>query len=605
MKRIHYFILLLFVCSLGFSQPTITLTDQAHVITQQEFQVIVDTTAQLSFEEIRKTTLPAANHYNAVENINYNYWIKIKFQNPQELNSVFEILTPQTESITFYKPTLKGYQTTITGHLKPYSTREFSHKNFLFDISDANYNKPFYIKINSTNKVGFVFKTQSYKQLLNYSLGEYWFLGFYYGFLALLILYHLVLYFVIRQKVYLFYSLIVLVAGLMSSSDDGLGIIYIWYGVKSWSQSIGLHILPIAYLLAFTLYSTAFLKRKLPTKGKKIIWLTTFIYIGYFIIRHAIASEKLYFSPLYVVPFLVVYGVAFYVYWQRKYKSALFFLIGFSFSLFGLIVTQLRLLGIIPGTWFTVYAFNIGVMLEFLSLAFSLGYKFKEEQRLKIESKNNELRLLIAKRKAEKERFEAVKEQERVTAEINIALEEKVNLKTRQLNDLVARLKTLNIEYDKENWDLRRYIKKEKESKLKQEKLTLKELLEIYPNNYKCYEFLSNLKWQNDQEYICPKCNHPKYSVNKTNFSRKCSRCSTAISATKDSIFESQKLPLTKLFYLAYLWNSSNKINVKDLSNHLKISENSIYNFIKKLEDRKKEKHRQKIIISTWVDLIF
>lgn len=582
----------------------LNLIVEGELVKPSEIGVFEDTSSSLSFQEVQELdAFVFSDVIPSVENVGSNYWLRLNFKNDSSRKWVLEVLSAHTQFISFYQPQKKRYNIQETGHLLDKDSRQYQHKNFVFDLDHSDFSKPFFIKIKSDNKVGFYFKIQDQQTFSGYSLREYLLLGIYYGILILLVVYHAVIFTVIRDKVYLFYALTVFVAGMLSLSDDGLGILYVWDHYKGWSQALGLYILPSLFLIFFAGYSRFFLGNRFQ-KGKQYI---TYAVVGYFIIfliQLIIQEEKVYFSSLYSLPFLVIYGVYVYAYFKQKYKPAIYFLIGFSFSLFGIVINQLRLLGVIDGNAFTVYAFNIGIVLEFLSLALSISYKNKDERRLKKLSKLAELKLIKEKQEAQELMLEAVNEKERVTQEINKTLEVKIVERTSQLNDLISKLKEMNLEYDKENWNLKRSVQAERQSKLKEEKSTLKDILEVYPNPYKCNEFLASLKWQ-DEGYTCPKCNYEKYSIHAENFSRKCSRCSSSNSVTKGSLFQAQKLPLNKLFYVTYLWHSSNKINVQELSKELQISEVSLYKFIAKIKAKMDDKNKQKEAVNSWIDLIF
>lgn len=604
MKPFHFFLFLVFFAKISFALDLHEVKESL-LVPPEEVYFLEDSIGEQTFYDVRTNCVfKTQSTFPSVKNTNANYWIKIDVTPDYKRKWVIEVITPQTENVVFYSYRNGKYVEYNTGHLHPTASREYQHKNFVFNLEFAPNHHEVYFKIRSKNKVGFLFKIHSQEHFTAYSLGEYWFLGFYYGLLVLLVIYHLVFFIYLRNPLYLFYCLTVVFAGLTSMSDDGLGIMYVWNSVPQWSQSIGLYVLPIAFIIAFSFYAYFFLGNRFRAFQKLILYgLGT--YLIAFIFQLIFSSEKVYFSGFYSIPFVFYYAIFLYVAIRYKHKPSIFFAVGYSFSLLGIIVSQLRLLGYLEGSVFTVYAFNVGVVLEFLTLALSISYKMRHDGLQK--KKNQERRLAILKEKNEAQRklVEVTAEKERITSEINKDLEIKVQERTSQLSDLIEKLRSLNLDYDKENWELKRSVRSEKHSKLVQENLSLKELFQLYPTNYKCWEYLSELKWGGIQDYTCFRCGHDNYSVNSKNFSRKCSRCSTAHSVTKDSLFHAQKIPLNKLFYITYLWNSSEDINVKVLSDDLDISETSLYKFLAKLKAKKDLKKKQKIAVKSWVDLIF
>lgn len=606
MKRIFFLFLLIFQVQLLFAGSSIDLNSikESVLVYGNEVQFIEDTTKSLTLNDVlTRADYQREKEVSTVKNIDANYWIKLDIVPDESRKWVIEVITPQTENISFYGYANGSFTEYSTGHLHPINSRTYRHKNFVFNLNSVHKPYSVFFKIKSKNKVGFLFKIQTQEHFSAYSLGEYWFLGFYYGILLLLIVYHLVFFIYLRKPVYLFYCLTVLFAGLISASDDGLGIMYVWKSWPEYSQSIGLYLLPLLYIVAFSLYSATFLGKKFRVYQRFILWTL----LGYgllFGLQVISSSQKIYFSQFYATPFIIYYLIFLFIAIKYKYKPAVFFTIGFSFSLFGIIINQLRLLNILEGSVITVYAFNVGVVLEFFSLAMSLAYKVRDDARQKKIAQERKLQLLKEKNEAQENLVKVTKEKERITREINKELEIKVQDRTSQLSDLIDKLKSLNLEYDKENWELKRTVQSEKHSKLVQENLSLKELLQLYPTNYKCWEYLAELKWSAEKNYKCFRCGHENYSINKKNFSRKCSRCSTTHAVTKDSIFHAQKLPLNKLFYLTYLWNSSENLNVKAVADELSISETSLYKFLAKIKAKKEFKKKQKHPIKSWVDII-
>ncbi|MFZ9954955.1 MAG: 7TM diverse intracellular signaling domain-containing protein [Flavobacteriales bacterium] len=543
-----------------------------------------DVSATLFFEKIQHQTFEEGKtQFRSVQNVESAYWVKLNFKDDSLRKFILEIVTPQTELIDFYAPIKSGgYNKISTGYLKKFEERVYLHKNFVFDLEHYfDYQKPFYVRVKSSNKVGLLFRIRTQQNFSQYSLNEYLLLGLYYGILIVLALYNLILFFSLKRIVYMFYSLTVLCAALISSSDDGFGFAYLWSNHPQWSQALGLYILPAAFLLFYTLYSIYFLDKVL-LKYRKVILMVSAVYFLYFFSQLLFSSEKFYFSQLYILPFLTIYLVYFMVYFKEKYMPAKFFLAGNTFALIGVVVNQLRLLEVLPGNVFTLYSFDVGILLEFISLSLSLGYLYN----LQIRENEKVQSELIA---AQEEKILVINEKNALAEKVNRELENKVQERTIELKEanekmaeLVKKLDGINLDYDKENWELRTVIRDEKRSLLFNETLSFKEIKELYPTTESCLLYLSEMKWK-DKEWHC-ECTNDKYSLNPKNYSRKCSRCGRIHSVTAGSIFHSQKLPLPSLFYIAHLVSKRAEMDVSVLSEELDISANSLYKFIKKLK---------------------
>ncbi|RYG03444.1 MAG: chromosome partitioning protein ParA, partial [Chitinophagaceae bacterium] len=76
-----------------------------------------------------------------------------------------------------------------------------------------------------------------------------------------------------------------------------------------------------------------------------------------------------------------------------------------------------------------------------------------------------------------------------------------------------------------------------------------------YPNKEACYEFLAEMKWQNG--YSCIKCGNDNYCKGKIPYNRRCTKCTYEESVLHHTIFENNRIPIEKAFYLLYLMYSN------------------------------------------------
>ena len=72
-----------------------------------------------------------------------------------------------------------------------------------------------------------------------------------------------------------------------------------------------------------------------------------------------------------------------------------------------------------------------------------------------------------------------------------------------------------------------------------------------FSTDFKCYKYLFNQRWPNG--FICPKCEHDKYSYHSTRRLFQCKRCKYQASVTAGTIFHKTRTPLKKWFWMIYL----------------------------------------------------
>jgi hypothetical protein len=585
--------------------------DADHLIVPSELDVWEDSCACISENlilsgELQHKFEAAGDNFPMVNTTTSYYWLRFRISGlPSDIRYILEVITPHTEELTVYIPKKnKGYRKYETGFLKIFSERSYLHKNFVFDLpQDMDTDHYIYVRVRSFNKVLFLFKLRSQAEFTRYSLNEYITLGIYYGLLSMLLLYNLILFFRIREWVYLYYVVTVVFTMLLSLANDGLGYAYLWPNFPEWNRTLGLRLLPLGFLIAYTAYAWSFFTKDHSMKGaRKWIPIITGVYLVYYSINIVINKDFVYFNKLYMVPFLVIIGIYLYSY-KKGFRGARFFILGNTFAFTGLLINQLWLLGIIPGHVLTVYSFNIGMVLE--GFAFSLALV----DRLALERKEKE----EASRKEQegKEREIAYLStinslNEKVTRE----LEEKVTERTtelaennKKLESLVNQLQQMSIELDRDNWKLKKSIREEKEARIMSKEIDYDEFLSLYPTQTYCVEILEELKWTNG--FICRKCGHDKSSINVTNRSRKCSKCGTVESVTAGTLFHSIKFPLNQAFYMAYrVYEDEKSSTAEKLSQITGLSMNTCSQFKRKVLDHRIQVQKSRGRSNNWMDII-
>ena len=107
-----------------------------------------------------------------------------------------------------------------------------------------------------------------------------------------------------------------------------------------------------------------------------------------------------------------------------------------------------------------------------------------------------------------------------------------------------------------------------------------------------CYKFLADVKWQ--AGYHCKKCNNTNYCNGKNPFNRRCTKCTYEESVLCQTIFENNRIPIQKAFYLLYLiYCYKGNISSHQLSEKLGIRQSTCWTYASKIkkimEERKKE----------------
>jgi two-component system, sensor histidine kinase LadS len=529
-----------------------------------------------------------------IVNTNSAYWVRFRIiaDSIPEKKWVLENLDLHIDQFELYKPSGNNYfKKETAGYALPFGIRSYPHKNFVFDIEVDTTVRTYYVRVTSRNHNPFIFKLRSSKFFTFYALNEYYLLGMFYGILAIMAIYNFLIFLSFRDKVYIYYVIYILCCTIISLAEDGLGFQYIWSDSPEVNRWISL-LAPLIMMSTFTIYSKKFLelRDKLP-RLNKILDIIIFICIGIFILDHFLVHMHWNF-PLYVIPFLIIY-IASVICFRRGLRSARYFILGYSFMFFSIILLIFRMSGVIH--WddiFTVYFFNIGLVFEIVILSIALS------DRIKI--------IRSEKENADRQIIEQLKENEKLKDVANKRLEEKIAERTAQLkekNDALEdayqqlslqseEINRMNLLLNEDNTKPEKNVKELSKARVMLKEVDFTEFGKIFPDKESCLKYLSELKWKNG--YTCKKCGNTKSCQGKEVYSRRCTKCRYDESATSYTIFHRLKFPITKAFYMVFLvYSNKGKITSFELSQILSLRQSTCWTFSKKVMEAMKEKKRQ------------
>ncbi len=603
---------LVFQNSIAEKLLILTTATEDHILKGSYFDVFEDPEKKYTIEQISNPGFDGfakhAVNYGCNKNPKSAYWLKfsVKKSSDDRKHFLLETYSPHTNLIQVFLPAGNNKFTMQEGGEDVnFNQRIYKTKNIVFDlpINETDKVVTFYIRVVSKNYSSFDFRVKTINYFLFYMTNEYYFLGIYYGILILMAVYNLLVYFVVKDKVYLYYVFYVLSSAVITMTDDGLGFQYLWPNSPALSRPIGYTIAPIILMIVFVLYSTSFLelKKRFYTLWKATL-LITGMYLLYFIVSILFIDEAL--PILYTLPFLATYVFACYSY-IKGYKASRFFILGYSSILISIIVIQLRAEHIIEGGFFAVYSFNIGLIFEVVIFSFALSDRIKiikkegeQAQQVIIETLriNKDLQ-----EKVNRELEEKVLERTQELSEKNSALEG-VNAKLSELNQTINKI---NAGLDYDNWYLKKDIKNDLQARILEEDVPFEEFLKIFPDDHSCLKYLAEQKWKNF--FRCRKCGNLKFTDSPDKTKRKCTVCGFVESGTAYTLFHGVRFPLNKAFYLTYLfYKKDSRRNLSDLADTLAIRRNTCGKFrAKVIESREQfEKVNKNAFLESWEDLV-
>jgi hypothetical protein len=520
---------------------------QEYIFTFDEIRWLEDPSGNLDFNEIRHRDgaggfQPSAWYYP--KNIHHRsaYWFKVRIRVADSITrnqSLIEFYDQTIGDLTVYLPTASGGYTVVhAGAGQPFRNRLFGHKNFEFllpDLPKREYDC--YVRIRSLNEVNFIMVYRTVQRFINYALAEYITYGLFYGMILVFCLYNLLMLMATGLRHYLYYVLYIVSVGIYEMSTDGIAFQYLWPdspGMNEYMYGISLYCMSIfALIFASTLLRV---RRWAPVLYRVIRWLMVIRTI-YFLIC-LFQKEWFIFKFLDLIPLFVAF-LAGVVTWCKGFKPARFFVLGNALLFIGAVVKLVAVLGYIKGGGSVVahYSMVIGFVMEMILLSFSIG---------------DQVRLLRREKKqAQDEAMYHMQHHLNLQASVNQQLEEQVAVRTKQLELQAMEIARMNRLLEKDNAALKTNIEKITDARITATTLTFEEFSQKYPDQEKCYQFLADLKWSNG--FTCKRCGYTNHSHGRKPFSRRCNRCAYEESPMHDTIFENNRIPINKAFYIVYL----------------------------------------------------
>ncbi len=369
----------------GGAQVVINSEAEAYVLGQlMDYQE--DTSLELTIKDV---TAPYGAkrfqpHQKSFPNFGFTqsaFWFRTTLINRTEERQslILEQTSSWIDSIKLYIPDRQSpeqWRETHVGDKRPFLERPVKHQDFLFPlVVESGQELPVYIRLESRSLLMTpltLWKSAAYDE---HSRNISYLFGVLFGILLIMFFYNLFLYFSIKDRAYLYYILFVFSVGIMAFTSNGFTYMYLTPN-SNWVferlQIIGISLTQISAIL----FASNFLdtKTRLPLLHKVLLGFIL-IHAG-ILISLPFASELSLFArtavttaPIYS-PLLLLAGV---LAVSRGAQSARFFLLGWTFSVLGLVITALTLLGVIDYTLLTYNATFIGVALDIALLSFALA----------------------------------------------------------------------------------------------------------------------------------------------------------------------------------------------------------------------------------------
>ncbi len=332
------------------------------------------------------------------------YWLQLELANPQQLPvaTVLEIDYPILDDVRAF--ILEG-ETIVAqfalGDTLPFRERPITHHNFVIPINLAagtHYTLLLRIETETSLQVPLQLwqREAFFEQQATYLLGQ----GLYFGVILVMAVYNLFIYITVRHASYIYYALTALgIAGFLGSMH-GLGFQYVWPlwpGVNSWITPVSLAVF-VGGASAFT-NSLLQLRRHSPAFYYAMLTFALFnlaliVLSGVIPYRVTIKAGVL----VGIIASLTALAAGIHLL-TKGVRTARYYVMAYSFLIFGGILLSFNKFGLVPRNFFTEYALQFCSVIEIVLLSFALADRINEEKRAKYAAQqlalNNEKKALL------------------------------------------------------------------------------------------------------------------------------------------------------------------------------------------------------------------
>ena len=335
------------------------------------------------------------------------YWVRFKLENSSYriMERLIEIGFPLLDNVEIYIFTADGdaeplmAKKEITGREIPFKERLFSHRNFVFPTSLFPYDSQnVYLRIKTDD--GMIFPVSIWERSSFYkkTQKELFSFGVYYGIIIIMILYNLFIFTSTKDNNYLYYILYIAAFGMFQLSMNGLAYQFLWSASPWW----GIHANPFFIGWSALLgagFSVKFLETPVyaPVMDKLLkglMVLSGILIIASLTVDYSITILAGQILPLSMILIAIPAAI---LCLKRGNRSARFYLIAWSAFFIGVILSTLRIMGLIQHNILTEHGLQIGSAFEMVLLALALADRInimkmeKDEAQLQVIQKQQQI----------------------------------------------------------------------------------------------------------------------------------------------------------------------------------------------------------------------
>ena len=389
---LHALFLGLVLCAghaMGASRALELTADVDPVELTEFFDVLEDKEGKLTLQDVTTPSVSEQfqDEHPPAESLNFGYttsayWLRLTLSNAQAVNleRMLEISYARLAHVQFYAPDASGnYQLIDTGITKPFASRPVNSRHFVFPVTVPSNNKQVvYLRLTSSTALLVPARLWEPDAFYSHERADYATQTWYFGMVSAMLFFNLLLFFSLRDKVYLLYIAFVVLNAITLASFNGLAKEFFWPNAHTWSDIstyVGLSFTVVAAVQFMrSMLQTSTLTPNLDIGLKLMSGVFLLLPITFLVDYQGIAKHAAIVLGLATLALLTI-GI--YCSYQRQ-RNAYYFSLAFGIFGIGGVITALRALGFVPTNFYTANSLQIGSAIEMILMAFALADRFHE-----------------------------------------------------------------------------------------------------------------------------------------------------------------------------------------------------------------------------------
>lgn len=355
---------------------------------EQHVDVLEDPAGKMDFEAVRNagTFKPAPSVGTNFGFTHSAWWLRFTISNPgdQDYDALLRDDYPLVDYLDLWADHSDGtIRHTATGDRTPFGTREFNHRDFLFELTvPAHSQRTYYVRGATDGALDMSLRLYSPHELIGALSDEQLAYGIYYGGFIVLVLYNFFIFLIARDRAFFYYLLYATSYGMYFAIHNGLAFEFFWPNSPVWGNQALLVMLALALIFGMqftrTFLDTAGFARRLDRIAVAMQILAGIGLAASFFFAYGVLILPLAVLTIFVTVMIIILGTMGLL---KGYQPARYFMIAWGMLLVGVLAYMLKVFGLLPHNMLTQNGFQVGSLMEMVLLSLALASRLRDLRR--------------------------------------------------------------------------------------------------------------------------------------------------------------------------------------------------------------------------------